>query len=118
MTPRLHPSIPPLLLAFALASHSHAQTAADRFREFDKNADGKLTREEFPAPRMFDGADVNKDWLLTRGEVAAYFRKQQGGVPSRASLQATGKFLSFESGSESPTVLGTSPHKTLRANLA
>ena len=61
---------------------AHAQTPAERFAQFDKNGDGKLTREEFPAAKIFDGAAGDKDGLLTREEIAAYFRKQQGGTPS------------------------------------
>jgi hypothetical protein len=45
-----------------------AQTAIDRFRQFDKNTDGKLTREKFPAAKIFDGADSDKDGFLTREE--------------------------------------------------
>jgi len=59
---------------------TQAQTALDRFPQFDKNSDGKLTREEFPAAKIFDGADADKDGLLTREEIAAYFRKQQPGT--------------------------------------
>lgn len=66
-----------------LTGISFAQNAsADRFHQFDKNADGKLTREEFPAAKIFDGADADKDGLLTREEIAAYFRKQQSGTPA------------------------------------
>jgi acetyl esterase/lipase len=66
-----------LLLSTSVAS---AQSTADRFQQFDKNADGKLTREEFPAAKIFDGADADKDGLLTREEIGAYFRKQQSGT--------------------------------------
>lgn len=65
-----------------LASTALAQTTAERFAQFDKNSDGKLTREEFPAAKIFDGADADKDGLLTQEEIAAYFRRQQGGTPS------------------------------------
>ena len=82
MTPRFHS---PLLLLFALgvsAVQIPAQTASERFQQFDKNGDGKLTREEFPAAKIFDGADADKDGFLTREELAAYFRKQQSGTPT------------------------------------
>lgn len=85
MSPKLHPSIIPLLLLCVLGAsvvQSHAQTPAERFAQFDKNGDGRLTREEFPAAKIFDGADADKDGLLTREEVAAYFRKLQGGSPT------------------------------------
>lgn len=80
MTPKLRSSI---LLVLALTSTALAQTAlTERFAQFDKNGDGKLTREEFPAAKIFDGADGDKDGLLTREEIAAYFRKQQSGTPT------------------------------------
>ncbi len=66
-----------------IASTVLAQTAApDRLKQFDKNGDGKLTREEFPAVKIFDGADADKDGLLTREEITDYFRKQQSGTPT------------------------------------
>ena len=39
----------PLLLLLALPAGFRAQTpsAADRFRQFDENGDGKISREEF-----------------------------------------------------------------------
>jgi len=71
-----------LLLALALASTALAQTAAERFPQFDKNSDGKLTREEFPAAKIFDDADADQDGIVTREEISAYFNKQQGGPPT------------------------------------
>lgn len=66
-----------------LIGAAHAQNSApDRFKHFDKNSDDKLSREEFPAAKIFDAADADKDGLLTRGEFAAYFRQQQGGSPT------------------------------------
>ena len=71
-----------LPIALIWVSLASAQTATGRFAQFDKNGDGKLTREEFPAAKIFDGADADKNGLLTPEEIAAYFRKQQGGTPA------------------------------------
>jgi Ca2+-binding EF-hand superfamily protein len=41
-----------------------------RLREMDKDGDGKITREEFQGPEAnFDRIDLNKDGVLTPGEV-------------------------------------------------
>ena len=69
---------PILALLLLVVSQSLAQTAApDRFKQFDQNADGKLTREEFPAPKIFDGADADKDGIVTAEELAAYQQRTQ-----------------------------------------
>ena len=62
---------------------------AERFQQFDRNADGKLTREEFPAAKIFDAADADKDGLLTREEIAACFRKQQSSTPTSPKPSTT-----------------------------
>lgn len=74
------------LFPIAFGAVALAQTSADRFAQFDKNGDGKLTREEFPAAKIFDGADADKDGLLTREEIAAYFRKQQSGTTTPPAM--------------------------------
>jgi hypothetical protein len=46
----------------------------NRMMAFDKNKDGKLTRDEITDPRLlrlFDRADTNKDGVVTREELAA-----------------------------------------------
>jgi EF hand len=54
----------------------------DRFMQGDKNGDGKLTKDELPAPfvdRSFDAADTNKDGGIDRTELTAYMKSQTGG---------------------------------------
>ncbi|MFZ5830839.1 MAG: alpha/beta hydrolase fold domain-containing protein [Planctomycetota bacterium] len=58
-----------------------AGSLAARFQQYDKNGDGKLTPEEFPAAKVFDNADADKDGFVTPQEITAYFRKQQAGTP-------------------------------------
>jgi hypothetical protein len=56
----------------------------DRMMAFDKNKDGKLTRDEITDERLlrlFDRADTNKDGVVTREELEALAAKemQDGG---------------------------------------
>jgi hypothetical protein len=54
----------------------------DRFMQGDKNADGKLTKDELPAPfveRAFDAADANKDGSIDRDELTKYMKAQSEG---------------------------------------
>jgi len=46
---------------------------AERFKQFDRNGDGKVSREEGGSLPFFDAADKNKDGFLTTEEVQAYF---------------------------------------------
>jgi EF hand len=59
-----------------------------RMMEFDKDKDGKLTKSELTDERLlglFDRADVNKDGIVTKEELAALATKEQssgrGGPP-------------------------------------
>ena len=46
----------------------------------DKNADGKLSREEFPQPAIFKDVDQDSDGFATREEIQTYYasRRNQG----------------------------------------
>ncbi len=92
MTPKLHSSIPPLLLLCVLGAsvvQSHAQTTApDRFQQFDKNGDGKLSQDEFPYPNLFKRFDKDADGLLSREE-AAEIKAPGGAKPPAPSTTDT-----------------------------
>jgi acetyl esterase/lipase len=64
-----------LLLAF-LASTSHAQNKSP-FDAWDKNDDGKLTKDELPpnVRRNFEKVDTNKDGFISREEDSAFRRR-------------------------------------------
>lgn len=58
---------------------------AERFNQFDKNGDGKLTPEEFALP-AFKQADKNSDRVLTLDEVRAYYANRRSqSVPKATS---------------------------------
>ncbi len=50
----------------------------EAFKAADKNNDGKLSRDEYPQPGVFDAVDANKDGFATQEEVRAYFRNRRG----------------------------------------
>jgi EF hand len=59
-----------------------------RMMAFDKNKDGKLTKDEITDPRMmrlFEMADTNKDGVVTKEELLALAAKldAEGGEPGR-----------------------------------
>jgi EF hand len=56
-----------------------AASVARMFDLFDKNKDGKLTKEEITDERLlnlFERADANKDGIVTKEELLALFTKE------------------------------------------
>lgn len=47
---------------------------AQRFKALDKDADGKISKDEFPRPKLFDRLDINNDGVLTPAEMAKFKR--------------------------------------------
>lgn len=72
------------LLAIALligSAFAQQATFVDRMMAFDKNHDGKLTREEITDERLlalFDRADANHDGIVTKEELEALYAKEGG----------------------------------------
>jgi hypothetical protein len=91
MTPKSRPTI--LLLSLAIAARlccqSLAQTAPpERFRQLDKNADGKLTRAEVTDAAAFAAADADKNGAVTPDEFRRYVATRQRLQPAPASAAA------------------------------
>ncbi len=66
-----------------------------RMMAFDKNKDGKLTREEVTderLQRLFDRADVNKHGYVTREELTALFTKELAAEPKEIQFGGPGGF--------------------------
>jgi arylsulfatase A-like enzyme len=64
----------------APAASKRAMTRVDEaFGNADKNGDGKLSREEYPQPEVFNAVDADKDGSATLEEVRQYFQNRRGG---------------------------------------
>jgi predicted AlkP superfamily pyrophosphatase or phosphodiesterase len=81
---RILSAIPAVLVAaLACIVGVRAQQAqsggiAERFKQYDKNGDGKVTRDEAPGLPMFDQWDTNKDGAVTLEEVTAFYAGRRG----------------------------------------
>lgn len=69
---------------------------AARFEQFDKNGDGKLTKEELPErmQRILERADSNSDGALDKDELKAMaerFKNREGGRPPRGERPEGGR---------------------------
>ena len=54
-----------------------APNPEERFKKMDKNADGKITADEFPNKETFDRIDADKDGAVTLEEMKAFMAKDQ-----------------------------------------
>lgn len=56
----------------------------DALRNADRNADGKLSREEFPQPAIFREVDKDNDGFATREEIQTYYAsRRNSGTPNQ-----------------------------------
>ena len=60
----------------------------ERFKQLDRNGDGKISREEFPRP-LFDRLDANQDGFITLEEAQAILSRRQGADTASSKPNAT-----------------------------
>lgn len=60
---------------------------AERFKQLDKNGDGRLTVEEVGVPTAFKAADTNGDGFVSPEEFAVYMEKRLGGRKGMAKAK-------------------------------
>ncbi|MEZ5386172.1 MAG: redoxin domain-containing protein [Prosthecobacter sp.] len=83
------------------------------FKRFDKNGDGKLTRDELPNQRWFNGLDADKDGSVTLDEAVktlASLREKVapgGGAPQTGPIRPASEDPSFK---EAPSLLKAADH--------
>lgn len=80
--------------AFAQVEEQHSpqhsgSSVQDRFKEYDKNGDGKITTDELGMPVVFKAADKNGDGAMLPDEFAAYLTARRGRVGRIAPAAGT-----------------------------
>ncbi len=85
-----------------------------RMMAFDRNKDGKLTRDEITDSRLlalFDRADTNKDGVVTVEELNALFEREAlpGGDFGKGGPKGKGGFGPFEKGGPPEGAFGGPP---------
>ncbi|MDP4582832.1 MAG: alpha/beta hydrolase fold domain-containing protein, partial [Verrucomicrobiales bacterium] len=88
MSPRHFPVIA-LSLAFSLTGATAQQPGPSRIERWDRNGDGKLSREEVPEPlrKNFDRVDKDGDGFVSKEEDAAIGQGPGGGPGPREGVK-------------------------------
>lgn len=91
-----------LLIACAMAGPALANKGADYFKELDTNKDGKISSSEHAAgaTMKFDKADLNKDGILTQGELTGFMTESKGKPLAKAEQKSENKVSEFDTNSD------------------
>jgi hypothetical protein len=80
-------SISALLCFLTVAAQQSRPSAAggpawldERFQQFDRDGNGKVTREEAPQLPMFNQWDANQDGAITLDEIRTFYQRRSGGT--------------------------------------
>jgi CubicO group peptidase (beta-lactamase class C family) len=93
----------------AQAPRPAEDAASARFRQFDRNGDGKVTPDELPYERLFRALDTDGDGVVTREEAAAASaRPGRAGATTTAALPPAENFKPRPHGNEA-TAAGLKP---------
>jgi len=70
-----------VILASLTLSAQQSGGLAERFKQLDRNGDGKVSAEEGRSFPAFKEADTNGDGFVTLDEIRAQFARKRGGTP-------------------------------------
>ena len=71
------------------AKQQQKMTVKERFDTLDKNADGKLSSDEFPRPKVFKQMDANADSYITLEEMKSYNQARKAEKQNSAYSNST-----------------------------
>jgi len=77
----------PVLLALATPTAFGQAPDGDAFKKFDKDGDGKVTKEELPNEKAFERFDKDKDGVITRDEFGGAGKPAAGKPGAKAGGQ-------------------------------
>lgn len=112
-----------LVLVLVMATSALGQTSApDRFQQFDKNGDGKLSPAELPYPNLFKRLDKDGDGVLTAAEAgelkpASPSADAKGTTPATTAAGAATNFKPRPHG-EDATNAGLKPDVLAKLDIA
>jgi|GEM_PF-61410 len=108
-----------IALTIFMASLTFGQAAApDRFKQFDKNGDGKLTADELNMSNLFGRLDKDNDGFVTEAEFTAFSARRSGKSAPPVSDKPVDPSLKPRPHGDEATKAGLKPDVLARLDLA